>query len=143
VTTPWTDTKQLLDTSLNAPNFECAPKVFTRSDTITLRAEVPHGGQLSVAQPDGTTFWLVSPPLKSDEGISNYFLSDPETFRNTLILRFRADIRAKPYVYGRDSLEPIFRAPGDYKFTLGENLATEYDEEDPNWHCVVRLASPG
>jgi hypothetical protein len=136
VTAGWTDTKAVFDTSLNAPNMQCAPKLATRSDTIAIRAEIPHGGQLSVEQPDGTVFSLVMPP---DKRSPDYSLVDAESFRNILVLRFRADIRSRPSVYGRDTLEPIFRVPGDYRFTLGENLATEYDEEDPNWHCTIHF----
>ena len=138
VTTVWTDTKAVMDTSLDAPNFQCAPKVVTRKDTITLRAEVPHGGWLTVVQPDSTTFTLTSPLFdETHRGFTP--LVDPEAFKNMLILRFRADIRARPYIYGRDTLEPVFVQPGEYVFTIGENLATEYDEEDPNWHCTVRF----
>jgi len=139
VRTPWVDTKQVMDTSLDAPNFQCAPKVFTQKDTLTLRAEVPHGGWLDVNQPDGTDFRLIGPVAEA----AGYALMDTATFANTLIVRFRADLKSRPYVYGRDTLETVFRVPGDYRFTIGYNLATEYDDEDPNWHCTVRLvASP-
>ncbi|HYS69611.1 MAG TPA: hypothetical protein VEM14_05170 [Gemmatimonadaceae bacterium] len=143
MTVPWTDTRQVMDTSLDAPNFQCAPKLFTRRDTLTLRAEVPHGGWLTVTQPDGTTFELVAPPMSRDPGTPNYSIMNPEVFANTLILRLRADIRSRPAIYGRDTLEPVFRATGDYKFTIGENLATEFDEQDhqdPNWYCTIRLS---
>ncbi|HST07649.1 MAG TPA: hypothetical protein VLJ83_05720, partial [Gemmatimonadaceae bacterium] len=102
-------------------------------------AEVPHGGWLVVAQPDSTIFTLISPIGRQIARFSP--LSDAEVFKTMLILRFRADIRAKPDVYGRDTLETVFRTPGDYVFTIGENLGTEYDEEDPNWHCTIRLSS--
>ena len=138
VTSAWVDTKAVFDTSLDAPNFQCAPKVFTSRDTIALRAEIPHGGWLIVAAPDSTIFELTSPTFMQFRGFAP--LIDPEAFKETLILRFRADVRTKADVYGRDTLERVFRLPGEYRFTIGENLATEYDEEDPNWHCSIRLA---
>lgn len=137
MTTAWIDTRQVLDTSLDAPNFQCAPKVLTQRDTVILRAEVPHGGWLLLERPDGTSFDLVSPI--PDEGYGK--LLDSEAFKNTLIVRFRADIRSRPQVYGRDTLEQVFNLPGEYTFTIGENLGTEYDEEDPNWHCKIRVAA--
>src|SRR2546423_14869250 len=51
VTAALTNARQVMDTSLNAPNFQCAPTVVTLKDTLTLRAEVPHGGWLAVAAP--------------------------------------------------------------------------------------------
>lgn len=138
VTSPWVDTKAVFDTSLDAPNFQCAPKVFTSRDTIALRVEIPHGGWLSVEGPDSTFFTLSSPFFHEHYPFSP--LVEVEALKQMLILRFRADIRMRPNVYGRDTLEPVFRVPGEYRFTIGENLATEYDEEDPNWHCSIRLA---
>jgi hypothetical protein len=136
VTAPWTDTKQVMDTTLDAPNFQCAPKVVTRNDTITLRAEVPHGGWLAVQDPSDV-FYYFTTPLSRETGYS--VVVDPEAFKNMLVLRFRADIKLRPYVHGHDTTETVFRKPGKYTFTIGENLATEYDEEDPNWHCTVEV----
>jgi hypothetical protein len=140
VTTPWVDLKQVFDTSLDAPNFQCAPKQFTVRDTITLRAEVPHGGELSVRAPDSTNFYLIVPP--QFEGNSRT-LMPTDTFATRLITRFRADIRGDPAVAGRDTLEPIFRQPGPYTFFLASNLWTDYDTQDEMdlavWHCTITL----
>jgi hypothetical protein len=140
VTTPWVNIKQVMDTSLDAPNFQCAPKQFTLRDTITLRAEVPHGGQLSVVTPDGTIYPLIF-PLGEDPKTTA--LMPPATFENTLITRFRADIRQRPAIYGRDTVERIFRKPGDYTFILGSNLETEVDDEAnvdiAFWRCTITL----
>lgn len=136
VTGPWIDTRQVMDTSLDAPNFQCAPKIVTRNDTITLRAEVPHGGWLAVQDPTNV-FYHFTAPFPREKGYR--VVVDPEAFKNMLILRFRADIKLRPYVYGHDTTETVFRKPGTYTFTIGENLATEYDDEDPNWHCAVQF----
>lgn len=140
VTTPWVDTKQVMDTSLDGPNFQCAPKEFTDRDTITLRAEVPHGGQLNVRAPDGTDFYLVVPPQWDTLAVS---LMPTDTFKTTLITRFRADIRGHPFVNGRDTLEPIFLKPGRYTFQLADNLGTEFDSEEEMdlavWQCTITL----
>jgi hypothetical protein len=142
VRTPWIDTKQVMDTSLDAPNFQCAPKEFTNNDTITLRAEVPHGGQLLVQAPDSTDFYLIF-PAGSEPGSSSLMPAD--TFENTLITRFRADIRGRPATYGRDTLEPIFRKPGPYTFSLASNLGTDFDTEEEmelaTWRCTITLRS--
>jgi hypothetical protein len=140
VTTPWVDVKQVFDTSLDAPNFQCAPRQFTNRDTIILRAEVPHGGQLSVSAPDSTNFYLVFPPDWDKQSVT---LMPTDTFANALITRFRGDIRGRPRVYGRDTLEPIFRKPGRYTFFLASNLATDYDTDEEEdravWKCTITL----
>lgn len=140
VTAPWADTRQVMDTSLDAPNFQCAPSTVTPKDTITLRAEVPHGGWLAVSRPDSTLFMLIEPKMPAPDSA----LVDSEAFQNMLILRMRADIRWRPSVYGR-AAESVFSVPGKYVFTIGQNLGTEYDYDeadhvDLDWHCTVQVA---
>jgi hypothetical protein len=136
VTGPWIDTKQVFDTTLDAPNLQCAPKVFTRGDTITVRAEVPHGGYLVVLNPEDATFYLVQPERGHPEIRGP--LGSSEEFMKTLITRFRADVRAKPAIYGRDTLEPVFNAAGKYIIEVGENLESEGGAEYI-WKCTVRF----
>lgn len=138
VATPMTFSLPAIDTTLDAPNFQCVPKVFTRKDTLTLRAEVPHGGYLAVTNPDGLWFMLIAP---TSHDTPYRPLVDPGAFKDMLILRLRADLRSRESIYGRDSLLAVFTKPGEYAFTIGENLETEYDAEDPNWHCSVRLTT--
>jgi len=131
-----------MDTSLDAPNFQCAPKALTLTDTLTLRAEVPHGGWLAVSRPDSAMFMLIEPGLD----VPDSSLVESEAFKNMLTLRIRADIR-KPQVYAAP-LEQVFRVPGKYVFTVAENLGTEYDYDeqdhvDLDWHCTVQVAPSG
>jgi hypothetical protein len=56
----------------------------------------------------------------------------------TLITRFRADVRAKPAVYGRDTLEPVFNAAGKYIIEVGDNLESEGGAEFI-WKCTIRF----
>jgi hypothetical protein len=136
VTGPWIDAKQVLDTSLDAPNLQCAPKVFSRRDTITVRAEVPHGGYLVVLNPEHASFYLIQPEHGHPE--TRGPLGSSEVFMKTLITRFRADVRAKPAIYGRDTLEPVFNAAGKYIIEVGDNLESEADD-DYIWKCTLRL----
>ena len=136
VTGLWIDTKQVFDTSLEAPNLQCAPKVFSRTDTIAVRAEVPHGGYLVVLNPEHTTFYLVQPEGGHPE--TRGPLGSSETFMNSLITRFRADVRARPAIYGRDTLEPVFNAVGKYIIEVGDNLESEGDA-DFIWKCTIRF----
>jgi hypothetical protein len=134
VTTPWVDTKEAIDTSLSAPNFQCAPRSFTTGDTLTLRIEVPHGAWLSVKRPDETTFYLVSPVGGSEP---NYSVVPSEGFSAMLLIRFRADITSRPLLYGHDNVEPIFTQPGKYVFLVGNNLASDHAGDVRE--CTIRL----
>jgi hypothetical protein len=134
VTHPWVDTKRVMDTSINAPGLQCAPKTFTRRDTLTLRMVPPHGEYLMVVQPDSTKFYLVDPDPRDP---SRFLLMPSETFTRLPEIRFRADVRSKPQVYGRDTLEPLFRKPGEYILVVGHNLAS--DQSSEIYTCTVRL----
>jgi hypothetical protein len=116
--------------------LECAPNVFARRDTIRLRMETPHGGYLGVVQPDGTIFFLIYPQL--GDTTRKYSLVPSETFEGMSTFQFRGDVKAQPRVYGRDTLEPVFRAPGKYVLQLGDNL----EGDGGTVHkCTVRLAA--
>lgn len=133
VTTPWVDTKQVMDTSINAPNLQCAPKIISRGDTLTLRMEVPHGEYLAVSRPDRAIFFLVYPKPEPND-----FLVLSEPFKDMPIIRFRADLQARPRIYGRETPEPLFSGPGDYLFVVGDHLESEGGEEYA-WKCSVRF----
>jgi hypothetical protein len=128
--------------SMQSPNtppstpLECTPKVFVRRDTITLRMEVPHGEYLGVTQPNGTPFYLIRP---HPENPPDFSLVPSETFTTMPTIRLAADVRAKPLVYGRDTLEPVFHDPGTYVVEIGSNL--ESDMGSQIHKCTVRLVA--
>ena len=116
--------------------LECAPKVFVRGDTITLRMEVPHGEYLGVTQPNGTPFYLINPhPGKPPDSS----LVPSETFTTMPTIRLAADVRAKPLVYGRDTLETVFHEPGTYVVEIGSNLQSDLGSQIHK--CSVRLVA--
>jgi hypothetical protein len=123
-----------MDTSINAPSLQCGPKVFSRRDTITMKMEVPHGEYLVVIQPNGTWFYLVYP---HDVDGPDYSLVPSETFKEMPTIRFRADVKGKPWVYGRDTLETVFQEPGKYILETGANIASERGSQI--WKCSVRF----
>jgi hypothetical protein len=136
VTSPGTDAKQVMDTSINAPGLQCAPTVITRRDTITLRMENPHGEYLEVTQPNGTLFYLIYPHPREPP---NYLLMSSEAFTEMPTIRFLADVRSKPRIYGRDTLEPVFQEPGKYVLMIGSNLESERGSQIHK--CTIRLVT--
>jgi hypothetical protein len=134
VTTPWEDTKEVIDTSVSAPSFQCVPRSFTPNDTVTLWMVVPHGDALSVERPDGFSFKLVTPRV---EGVANYSIVPSEAFANMAMIRFRGDIRSEPFVAGHDTVETIFAQPGKYVFRVGSNLNSDVGRDVRD--CTIRL----
>lgn len=134
VTSHWVDTKRIMDTSIDAPGLQCAPKTFSRRDTLTLRMDHPHGEYLMVVQPDSTMFFLVYPNPRE---APSFLLMSSESFTELPEIRFRADVRSRPRIYGRDTLEPVFQKPGNYILETGHNL--ESDQSSDIYTCTVRL----
>ena len=115
--------------------LQCAPRVFTQRDTLTLRMENPHGDYLTATRPDGTMFYLSYPDPNEPP---DYLLVPSETFKRMPSIRFRADVKARPAVYGRDALETVFDKPGNYVLTMGSNLETERGSDI--YKCTIRYA---
>lgn len=135
VTTASRDTEEVKHTSINGGGLQCLPRVFSLRDTITLQMEAPHGEYLMVTRTDSTNFFLTYPYPREPR---NYLLVPSETFAQMPIIRFRATVRAKPRIYGRDTLEPVFNQPGGYVLTIGHNLQSEASSEI--YKCTIRLA---
>lgn len=115
-------------------DLECSPHTFTLNDTITMRMQTPHGEYLMVRQPDSTTFFLSYP--NPAEG-PNFLLVQADSFAEMPMIRFRADVRSRPQVYGRDTFETVFSRPGKYVLTIGHKLESEQSSQIHN--CTVRL----
>jgi hypothetical protein len=116
--------------------LSCDPKFVKRQDTVTIRMETPHGEYLAITQPGGTLFYLISPP--PGNGRPDQSLISSEAFRNMPVVRFRADVRAKPSFYGRDTLETVFLNPGKYVLKIGSNLESESGSDI--YKCTIQFA---
>jgi hypothetical protein len=130
------DTLLQTSTSGGSGDFQCAPGVFTLRDTITLRMEHPHGEYLQVTQPDGTPFFLAYPNPTEP---ASYFLVSSEAFAQMPTIRFKANVRSRPRIAGRDTLERVFDKPGKYVVTVGHRLETERGSDITR--CTIRLVS--
>jgi hypothetical protein len=130
------------DTARDAPSLQCSPAVFSRHDTITLHTDAPHR-YLMVTGPGNVSFYLTYPEPSEP---ANYLLVPPDTFAKMPVIRFRADVRARPQYYQRDTLETVFDLPGKYVFQIGEKLGGDFDDDvDPEaagiYHrCTLRHA---
>lgn len=113
---------------------------FGPGDTLTLQMRTPHGHYLWVTRSDDVSYLVVYPPqghLKPD-----YSLIPSDEFSRTPTIRLPYNLKAVPYVYGRDTtLEPIFSAPGKYLVEVGDNFATDGGAPAPN--CKLTFISRG
>jgi hypothetical protein len=122
------------DTTNDGEAFRCTPTVFTLRDTITIRMAHPHGEYLIVTQPNGTTFFLTYPNATEPQ---NYLLVPNGSFIDMPTIRFRANIKAHPQIFGRDTLETVFDRPGKYVVTVGHKMESEHASEVTK--CTIRL----
>lgn len=79
-------------------------------------------------------FFLVYPNPRE---APSFLLMSSESFTELPEIRFRADVRSRPRIYGRDTLEPVFQKPGNYILETGHNL--ESDQSSDIYTCTVRL----
>jgi hypothetical protein len=125
----------VVDSSAPSP-LSCSPTTFSTGDTLTLRMWAPHGHYLTVTRSDRIAYFIVYPPLGKKP---NYSLLPSDDFTNLATLRLPSDVRAIPYVYGRDTiLEPVFSEPGKYLLQMGDNLGTDYGPPPPNCKLTFR-----
>jgi hypothetical protein len=124
------------DTTSDIVGLRCTPAVFSQKDTITLRMESPHGDYLMVSQPDSTAFFLSYPDSTEPR---NFFLVQADSFALMSLVRFRADVKSRPRVYGRDTLETVFSKPGKYLLTIGRKLESEHATDIHR--CTIRLVA--
>jgi hypothetical protein len=133
-TTAWVDAKREIDTTASAPDFQCAPRMFTEADTLTLRIATPHGDWLSVKRPDETVFYLVAPKA---EGAPNYSVMPSDTFKDQVQLRFLGEITSRPGLGGSGDMGAIFNQRGHYTFRVGTDLGTNRPSDVRE--CTIRL----
>lgn len=107
-----------------ADRLRCGPESLHVRDTLTLTMQVPHGPYLAVTTPDRLMYFLIRPDFGDSVRFRSLVPSD--SFRTMNSYRIPATIRAKPWVYGRESLEAVFEQPGIYRIQVGENLETDY-----------------
>lgn len=133
-TTAWVDVKRAIDTTESAPEFQCAPGMFTEADTLTLRMTAPHGDWLSVKRPDDKVFYLVTP---ASANAPNYSMVPSDSFPNQVMLRFLGGLVTRLGPDGNGDMAAVFNQPGHYEFRVGTDLASNRPRDVRE--CVIRL----
>lgn len=121
-----TDTAQAWGVRPNAHNLTCVPTELRTGDTLTLRLTLPHGKSLHVLSPDRTPFIVIFHGEGQPDRAQRRSLVPPDSFARMTELRLDTrTARAGAWVFGRDTNERLFRAPGTYRIIVGDDLETD------------------
>ena len=100
----------------------CPGGLLTDSDTVTIRAPIPHGAYLVVIAPDGTQFFVIYP--NSDDPSSQPI--SPTVFRTVeMFSLIVGESVGRPWVGGRDSLEVLFQQAGAHEIVVADNWESD------------------
>jgi hypothetical protein len=121
-----TDTARPWAVRPTAHNLTCEPAELRTGDTLTLRLTLPHGRSLHVLSPDRTPFIVIFHGEGQPDRAQRRSLVPPDSFaRMTQLTLDTRTTRAGAWVFGRDTNETLFRAPGTYRMIVGDDLETD------------------
>lgn len=121
-----TDTAQAWAVPPNAHNLSCMPAELRPGDTLTLRLTLPHGKSLHVLAPDRTPYIVIFHGEGQRDRSLRRSLVPPDSFARMTELKLDTRAaRAGVWVFGRDTNETLFRAPGTYRMIVGDDLETD------------------
>jgi hypothetical protein len=104
----------------------CAPDTVGPDDALILRMQAPHGASLHISGPDGTPFIVVFHGEGQRDRGARHSLMRPEVFARLTELRLLVrTTTAGVWVFGRDTNEVVFRAPGVYRVRVGNDMETD------------------
>ncbi|HYC52319.1 MAG TPA: hypothetical protein VEB19_14500 [Gemmatimonadaceae bacterium] len=110
----------------SAHNVTCEPATVSAEDTLTIRMTRPHGKSFHVLAPDGTPYIVVFHGEGQADRGQRRSLVPPDSFgKLTEITLNTKSARAGVWVFGRDTNEALFRAPGTYRLIVGDDLETD------------------
>lgn len=125
-TTSAADTARAWVVRPTAHNLTCEPTELRTGDTLTLRLTLPHGKSLHVLSPDRTPYIVIFHGEGQPDRAQRRSLVPPDSFaRMTQLTLDTRTTRAGAWVFGRDTNETLFRAPGTYRMIVGDDLETD------------------
>lgn len=104
----------------------CAPETVGPNDALILRMQTPHGASLHIGGPDGTPYLVVFHGEGQPDRGARRSLMKPEAFAQLTELRLLVrTMTGGVWVFGRDTNEVVFRAPGVYRIRVGNDMETD------------------
>ena len=104
----------------------CAPDTVGPDDVLILRMRQPHGSSLHVGAPDGTPYIVIFHGAGEPDRGARRSLMAPAAF--TQLTELRLGVRTMTggvWIFGRDTNEVVFRAPGVYRVRVGNDMETD------------------
>lgn len=116
--------------------LSCRPADLSVADTLALSLPLSHGPYLAVQAPDSTMYFVVFPAFGDTSPKAGMSLMPSDSFVGLRSLRLPVrELRAVPWVFGRDTAEVVFARPGSYRVLVAHDLETDAPVID---RCVVR-----
>jgi hypothetical protein len=104
----------------------CGPAHVGPDSVLVLRMRTPHGASLYIGSPDRTVYLVVFHGQGNPDRAARKSLLTPEAFAQLRELRFNVGtLSGGPWVFGRDTNEVVFRAPGLYRIRVGNDMETD------------------
>ena len=104
----------------------CSPDTVGPNDALILRMQPPHGASLHIGGPDGTPYIVVFHGEGQPDRGARRSLMKPEAFAQLTELRLLVrTMTGGVWVFGRDTNEVVFRAPGVYRIRVGNDMETD------------------
>jgi hypothetical protein len=105
---------------------------------MVLRMPRPHGASLYIGSPDGTLYLVVFHGQGRPDRAARRSLMAPAAFEQLTELRLGVGtLTGGAWVFGRDTNEVVFRAPGTYRVRVGNDMETD----GPDYaECLVTFA---
>lgn len=104
----------------------CSPDTVSAEDVLILRLTQPHGASLHISAPDQTPYLVVFHGEGSPDRGSRRSLMAPAAFEQLSELRLAIKtLTGGVWIFGRDTNEVVFRAPGVYRVRVGNDMETD------------------
>lgn len=106
--------------------LECSPSKLARHDVLTLKFGMPHAAELAVIRPDRAYFFIAQRRLVGGPVASGMPSELFAGLAETKIVP--AQFSARMWHVKATMPEPVFTAPGTYKFVMADRLESEDTE---------------
>jgi hypothetical protein len=104
----------------------CSPTTVGPDSILVLRMRLPHGSSLHIGSPDKTPYLVVFHGEGQPDRTARKSLMSPQAFEQLTEVRLAVrTLTGGVWMFGRDTNEVVFRAPGVYRVRVGNDMETD------------------
>ena len=104
----------------------CSPTTVGPDSILVLRMQRPHGASLHIGSPDKTPYIVVFHGQGQPDRTARKSLMSPQAFEQLTEVRLSVrTLTGGVWMFGRDTNEVVFRAPGVYRVRVGNDMETD------------------